>query len=449
MTSPQLNPFRYGNPVSPSKFIGRERTIRTLFARIYNGDSTAIVGEPHIGKTSLLHYILDEGVRKTWLGDTAQQFAFIDIDCHMLPASYQPARFWSMVLDRVEEAFADATIKKQIEVVRQSDYGSFSIKRLFDLLGQREMRAVVLVDEFDVLLHHINFNSAEFFGALRSLAIQTDGLALLSASRMTVGEMNRRCQEINPFGSPFFNNLIEVRLQPLRPKEVDMLIDQTLASSRITFSKEDRTYIVRATGRHPFLVQLAAAALFDVLASPEQIADRYVELESKIQKWAGVHFEDIWHNLSAELKQVALILALTELGQQSILQSTFNDLTQYDTELHWLADGGLIESTQEGQCVAWQGKRWRIGANCFTHWLANTRKWKEILGPELNPEESARRIRFLQEKVITARRRLEQRELQRSQFGISADPAIITEIEDLRRAINNDEREMRRLGGHV
>ena len=73
-----------------------------------------------------------------------------------------------------------------------------------------------MVDEFDVLLHHENFNTAEFFGALRSLAIQTDGLAMLTASRMMVGEMNRRSQEINPLGSPFFNNLIEVRLLPLR-----------------------------------------------------------------------------------------------------------------------------------------------------------------------------------------------------------------------------------------
>src|SRR5207249_2790826 len=51
---------------------------------------------------------------------------------------------------------------KQVAVVRQSDYGSFSLKRLFDLLSREDRHIIVLIDEFEVLLHHRNFNTAEF-----------------------------------------------------------------------------------------------------------------------------------------------------------------------------------------------------------------------------------------------------------------------------------------------
>jgi tRNA U34 5-carboxymethylaminomethyl modifying GTPase MnmE/TrmE len=53
-----INPFFHGNPVSPNQFIDRDRELRYVTSRIINyGQSTAIVGEPRIGKTSLLHYL--------------------------------------------------------------------------------------------------------------------------------------------------------------------------------------------------------------------------------------------------------------------------------------------------------------------------------------------------------------------------------------------------------
>ena len=65
---PVLNPFLYGKPVPATRFVGRQEAVRTVFSRLFNGESTAIVGEPHIGKSSLLYYVADAGVRAEWLG---------------------------------------------------------------------------------------------------------------------------------------------------------------------------------------------------------------------------------------------------------------------------------------------------------------------------------------------------------------------------------------------
>ena len=56
--------------LSPRCATSEDRTrFRTLFGHLYNGESTAIVGEPHIGKSSMLRYMADAGVRAQWLGE--------------------------------------------------------------------------------------------------------------------------------------------------------------------------------------------------------------------------------------------------------------------------------------------------------------------------------------------------------------------------------------------
>ena len=47
-------PFVYGRALRPAEVLDRQDELRTIFNRVHNGDSTAIVGEAHIGKTSSL-----------------------------------------------------------------------------------------------------------------------------------------------------------------------------------------------------------------------------------------------------------------------------------------------------------------------------------------------------------------------------------------------------------
>ena len=52
------NLFFHGNPVPPDQFLDRRRDLRRIIGRIASqGQSTAVVGEPRSGKTSLLLYL--------------------------------------------------------------------------------------------------------------------------------------------------------------------------------------------------------------------------------------------------------------------------------------------------------------------------------------------------------------------------------------------------------
>ena len=56
MSQPALNPFIYPGPVPAENFVGREEELHSLLSRVATGQNTAVVGEPNIGKSSLLKH---------------------------------------------------------------------------------------------------------------------------------------------------------------------------------------------------------------------------------------------------------------------------------------------------------------------------------------------------------------------------------------------------------
>jgi hypothetical protein len=66
--------------------------------------------------------------------------------------------------------------------------------------------------------------------------------------------------------------------------------------------------------------------------------------------------------------------------------------------------------------------------------------------PQHDPDDIAEQIAQLREIMKLRRARLFQRELQAAKYGISADPSISLEIEDLKREIADLERQIKALG---
>jgi len=82
------NPFFYGNPVPPDQFIDRRRELRRIVGRIVNrGQSTAIVGEPRSGKTSLLDYLAAPEARELYSA-CEKRLVFSYLDAHTLGGQF-------------------------------------------------------------------------------------------------------------------------------------------------------------------------------------------------------------------------------------------------------------------------------------------------------------------------------------------------------------------------
>ncbi len=378
-----LNPFIYPGPVPVERFVDREAALRTLLSRIATGQNTAIVGPPHIGKSSLLRYLAQAPVCRERLGAQAAQTLFVFQDCHLLPGSAAPDGFWRQVLAEIWERCDDEAVRRIVDwAVNRGELGSYALDRIFRTVTRRGWRVALLVDEFDSLLHHQGFNTAEFFGALRSLATLHSGLALVTTSRLSVAAMNRHSETLNPYGSSFFNGFTEINLRPFADEETAALLDGALAGTGLSFDADDRAFVQSMAGGHPFLLQAAAGALYDAIAAGEQGAARYQRAGRTFHRQTEDHFDDFWRHIPARARTVATILSLAELGGRVAGREfdvgDIGALDRYGRELRDLEDEGLIELRRADgwqadwqNWVFWRGERWRVRSRRLVWWVGD------------------------------------------------------------------------------
>ena len=422
------NPFFYGNPISSEGFIGRRKFLRHVISRLkQGGQSTAIIGDPHIGKSSLLNYLANPEKRRELYGGSADNWYFSSLDVHsILSSQVTPELFWEHALAplkehveqhlfsqtseprqieeqikrlarKLEDAIpnvskeqellkkikslqgcskqlaesqsVDALLAKHYQICVQSNFETSKLERLFAHLKKMDSRFVLLLDEFDALLHHPALNSAEFYGGLRSLASRSGGaFALIIASRTPLSQLNDFTQEFNPTGSPFFNIFSEVTLGPLTEKGVSMLL--ALAGDRFTVS--DKKIIQRLAGKHPFLLQATCAALWECYEEEEiyhtEKLRRYVA--KRLYRELDLFFNDTWKVWPPEMCKAftavaishhALLLPKRKLDVTDLVQ----EFPNWGAELRELEERGLIVADKNFQAG------YRVASEIMLTWLAD------------------------------------------------------------------------------
>ena len=380
---PPLNPFLAGKPVPPDRFIGRTGEVHTIFSRITSSQSTAIVGEPHIGKSSLKRFIGDGNIRSKWLGDKTHRTTFVDVDCHLFPGDLTIDDFWRNVLAEIEHEIDAGPLQERVRTASQGPADSWVLEKIFRDLGNQGWRTVLLMDEFDTLIHHPQLGSIDFFAPLRSISNNTDGLATVITSRLSLSELNRRVGT-GRSGSPPFNHKIELKLPALSVAEVDELLDRTLQDAAFELSAKDRSFIHRVAGRHPFLLQTAGATLFDATVVDRHVTDdqRYRSAAERLWSQTEAHFTDVWDHLDSKAQIAMAILALAEtdghIHKRDFDTGSLGQLDWYEPELRDLECRGLVESEGDigwhadwGHFALWHGHRWRVSAASFVWWIAN------------------------------------------------------------------------------
>ncbi len=368
-STPSLQ-YIYGRPVRPDEFLGRTTELRTTFNRIRNGESTAIVGDPHIGKTSFLLKLADPSTQKEYLGKDRNLLTLSNIDLHPVSSGYKVSDFWDEALFSLQERPGTSGTARLIESAAESGYARRKLELLFNYLGQNNRRLVLLLDEFERLLMHPNFQEASFFALLRSLATRTGGLALVTASRISVARMNQIGRGLLDTGSPFFNNVIEVRLRPLDDDDIAILLDRAGESLSI----EDRLFICRLAGRNPFLLQAMTGTLLETEGE-----ERYGEAAEIFYDRIAFHFDDLWGTMDDSTRTTAVILSLVELGGRALGQDfaygEIENVELFGPELRKLSERGLADHAGEGwqfdseHLMVWRGERWSINTQVFTWWV--------------------------------------------------------------------------------
>ena len=366
----KINPFIYSRAVLPSEFVGREKEIRWLFSRLATGQSTAIIGLPHVGKTSLINYVADPHIRKTRFGHEFDRDIIRVLDAHMLRAVKSQAEFWEYALSPLSEHLQNSehltSLQSNYELVRQNLFGSFLLEQFFISLREQEARFILFLDEFDDLLSHPVLNSAEFYGSLRSLASRSLGLVLVLGSRRDVEQLNLLTQQINPHGSPYFNVFTQITLNTMKGESFDKIIKQ--AGDR--FSHDDIEYVKAVSGNHPLLIQAASAKLWEADEQGLKGTERYERAGRELYIEAKQNFSDTWRVWPSDVKRVITIVALTQipklLGKHAFaIEDDLKTLSDYSSELETLEDLGVLTQFDN---------RWLITQGAFLWWLTDELK---------------------------------------------------------------------------
>ena len=253
------NPFIVGGPVPPEHFIGREREVKNILDRLANPahGSAAVSGEVRIGKTSLLHYISSHRIAEKW-GLSPEKCTFIFVDSQTI-VPFSPMGFWHYVLKSLaarevyDQGYIDGLLK-------EDDVGSFELGELFDCIARDGKLVVLLLDEFEHIIEHVNPDDPQFLYRLRALINRpAHELALVLASRKPLTEL---CQNMRFGGSPFYTSFALLSLGPFSWEEANRLMDVYTRATGVTFSDRDREFAYEISKGHPYWLQKTCLKLF-------------------------------------------------------------------------------------------------------------------------------------------------------------------------------------------
>jgi hypothetical protein len=355
--------FTYGSTVSPAQFFNRRQEIRRLLSRLAQGGSTAVVGQPHTGKTSLLHYIQEPEIQQQFTGQGLERCLLRFLDGHALGGIDQPT-FWHQALIPLAAQFSAGPIHDLYAVSQANKFGTFTLEKLFAALQEERWQLALLLDEFDSFLNHPQLNNVEFYGGLRSLSSRYNSLALVVTTRRSLDFLNQSTQKLNPHGSPYFNTFNELRLGPLPQKDAAAL----LAQAGDVFDKHDRQFLVDVSGRQPYLLQLAADCLWHTHHEGERGNKRYEKAANELYDQARPHLNDTWRAWSDAERKVVTAVALNEIpylaaGREFQEGRLIQDITDYSPELRGLEKSGTISKNKAGV--------WLINQEVMLWWLTD------------------------------------------------------------------------------
>ncbi len=353
-----MNPFIPFQPAFGANFLNREAEQREILDRLGMGVSSALVGNPHIGKTSLLRKLADT---KSWAvyGLDPSQYTVVELNFELFTSEKTPDDFWQQICRRAALASPQSAAPLQpftVQGKKRIDLGF--LNEAFVKIGTQGQRVVVLIDEFDKFLNLPNFATLDFVNPLRAIASVSTGLVLVTTSRLSIaelqGEINKLKQDSQ--GSPL-NFLQPVSLQGFADKDIQQWMSPHLPVEGIAEARS-------LAGRHPLLLQLAGKLLWS--EKETNSIPRWDAHRDKFVANLDAHFRDLWRYLDARAQFALVLMVLRDLegqlnGKSFNVEKVSQDLQWFTAEVKRLGERAVLEKNAQGE--------WVIGSLGLRLWL--------------------------------------------------------------------------------
>ena len=359
----RVNPFTFGNPVSTQeRFYGREGDLRQVISRLLSaGESTSVVGERRIGKTSLLKFLANPENANA-LGLPPDKFCLVYIDFQGL-TDITPQRFWQRVLRKMEGSICKPELVGEIQALREREsFDLFDLEDLFEAISRKGISTVLLMDEFEYVTRNPNFKS-DFFGGLRALAIHRD-LPLITSTRRELVDL---CHSDEIKGSPFFNIFVNLVLRPFNRDQLLEMLRGYTAEVELDLTPQEEALAVQLSGGYPFFVQMAGYYLLEAKWKELDGEDVIQDVKTHFDAQADPHFNYFWsHSTESEKITLLSILALSQQDASPAAQPTIENLAKVHSRAHLdvpeLIKRGMLLKDDERDTYA-------VFSSSFVRWI--------------------------------------------------------------------------------
>jgi conflict system STAND superfamily ATPase len=369
------NPFTYGNPISdPRRFFGREWEVKQIFGRLQNKEfeSSSVVGERRIGKTSLLNYLADTDVRKAE-GLGSEHCIFVYVDLQMVDEAMGPEQLWRRLLAFMRQECPDIQVGKILTALEgRKRIGTFDLAELFQKVKERGYRVAFLLDEFDRVTTNENFRPDFYFG-LRALVIKYQ-IALVTSSRLELIEL---CHSPAVKSSPFFNIFANINLRQFSLAEAQLMIARSLDGTPVRFSAGELNQVFDLAGLQPYFLQMACWLLYEAHHAGLAEEARKVFLAERFRAGASPHFTDYWDNSGDYEKIVLTAAALLERTATGVRQFSLDELLEVFARV-----ARCLEQLEKRGLVMYRGDRYRLFSSELGPWILDQ------IAAELGEEQS-------------------------------------------------------------
>lgn len=346
-----MNPFHPFNPPTSAHFIDRVIEQQRLLDNIRQGVSSAIIGSPHIGKTSLLKQISTlKWFRKNGLDP--ERYIIVPLSLELFLSHETHQDFWRRLCQRAIKS--NPSLRDDfIPLLSNNNFDNYSLYDAFGNVGDRGLRVIAFVDEFDKLLDRPHLSTQDFTSPIRYIATNTNGLSFVITNRLSLSELQDRMPS---FGSPFVNFLDSVNLSGFDTSTIESWLRSSLPEELIR-------EVILLAGHHPFLLHLAGELLWNVKDKPAK--QWYAQRDIFIDR-ATPHFNDVWKYLSPKSQLAIVIIALQRLEEQLAHKSFYIEnmertLLWLSNEVNELGYRAVLEKNDDGN--------WTIGSIGFLFWL--------------------------------------------------------------------------------
>ncbi|MDR3403468.1 MAG: ATP-binding protein [Chthoniobacter sp.] len=353
---PVANPYVVGVPLQESNvFFGRDQTMRFIMDSVQAGRQNNVLilhGQRRIGKSSVLYQISNTPL--------VERYVPVLIDCQSFGLSDTNGVCLIMCV-----AIEAALNKRHLEIKGAAAWApdrdwAYNIDRFFDEVAAKlhPQQLLLMIDEYDVLEERVKKRllSPEFFHKLRNLIQhRNEQVAFIFVGTRVIQEMTAN------YWSFLFNTAMHHEIAEIDEEQARILIEQPVAPA-LRYDPLAVAKILRATGRHPYFIQMLGQLLVSHCNNNESsyitLADVNLVLEAAVQS-SSSHVKYLATEYASEDERplLCLLARLTDDAKPTVTLAEIAQFAEMSKWTGWEEDriAILINSLQHKRLVHFDG----------------------------------------------------------------------------------------------